>query len=106
MHAVLPSLVAFPRLVKSARAVTDRRAAVSSLLMRMTGEENRGGGGHVRDDEATFAALYPSLRRFAAVVGNYHDDPDDLVQEALTRVLAAGGLGVARDPARNCARRS
>ena len=32
-------------------------------------------------------ALYPSLRRFAAVVGSADIDPDDLVQDALMRVL-------------------
>jgi len=33
-------------------------------------------------------ALYPPLRRFAAVVGPIKIDPDDLVQEALVRALA------------------
>ena len=40
------------------------------------------------DDE--FAELYPHLRRFAAVVGDRADDPDDLVQEALARLLKRG----------------
>ena len=44
------------------------------------------------DDEAAFAELYPSLRRFAAVVGAQGEDPDDLVHDALVRVLRAGGL--------------
>ena len=34
-----------------------------------------------------FADLYPSLRRFAAVVGPVETDPDDLLQEAVARVL-------------------
>jgi RNA polymerase sigma factor (sigma-70 family) len=32
-------------------------------------------------------ALYGPVRRYAAVVGRYDVDPDDLVQEAFTRVL-------------------
>ena len=31
--------------------------------------------------------LYPSLRRFAAVIGRWDVDPDDLVQDAYTKVL-------------------
>jgi RNA polymerase sigma factor (sigma-70 family) len=38
-------------------------------------------------DEATFAALYPALRRFAAVVADVDIDPDDLVQDALAGLL-------------------
>lgn len=38
-------------------------------------------------DEATFARLYPGLRRFAAVVSPKEIDPDDVVQEALARCL-------------------
>ena len=34
-----------------------------------------------------FARLYPSLRRFAAVAGPTDVEPDDLVQEAVTRAL-------------------
>jgi RNA polymerase sigma factor (sigma-70 family) len=44
-----------------------------------------------RDDEL-FTELYPSLRRFAAAVRSPEEDPDDLVQEALTRALAIGPL--------------
>jgi RNA polymerase sigma factor (sigma-70 family) len=40
------------------------------------------------EDEAIFRALYPSLRRFAAGVGPREVEPDDLVQEAVTRTLA------------------
>ncbi|MBT8192418.1 MAG: sigma-70 family RNA polymerase sigma factor [Acidimicrobiia bacterium] len=40
------------------------------------------------DEEAQlFRDLYPSLRRFAAVVGPLEVEPDDLVQEAVVRVL-------------------
>ena len=45
------------------------------------------------DDEVLFVQLYPSLRRFAAVVGAADLDPDDLVQEVLARRLAIGPLG-------------
>lgn len=34
-----------------------------------------------------FADIYPSLRRFAAVVAPVECDPDDLVQEAVVRTL-------------------
>ena len=34
-----------------------------------------------------FADCYPKLRRFAAVVGPAESDPDDLLQEAVYRVL-------------------
>lgn len=44
------------------------------------------------DDAALFRELYPSLRRFAAVVGDDDADPDDLVQEALVRALTRGPL--------------
>ena len=37
--------------------------------------------------EDEFVELYPRLRRFAAVVGDRSDEPDDLVQDALTRLL-------------------
>jgi RNA polymerase sigma-70 factor, ECF subfamily len=40
-------------------------------------------------DAGLFASLYPGLRRFAAVSGGGDDDPDDLVQEAVTRTLRA-----------------
>ncbi len=38
-------------------------------------------------DYAIFEALYPDLRRFAAVVGDADMDPDDLVQDALVSTL-------------------
>ncbi len=44
------------------------------------------------DDAETFRVLYPTLRRVAAVAAPSDLDPDDLLQEALARVLARGGL--------------
>jgi RNA polymerase sigma-70 factor (ECF subfamily) len=52
----------------------------------------------VVDDEATFAALYPRLRRLAAVAAPLEIDPDDLVQDALVRVLRRGPLSALDDP--------
>ena len=43
-------------------------------------------------EDELFASLYPSLRRLAAVVRPPEVDADDLVQEALVRVLRAGPL--------------
>lgn len=45
-----------------------------------------------RRDGLLFEELYPGLRRFAAVVGPVELDPDDLLQEALVRVLARSNL--------------
>ena len=42
--------------------------------------------------------LYPSLRRFAAVVCPAEDDPNDLVQEALLRTLRRGPLADLDNP--------
>lgn len=39
------------------------------------------------DERQLLRELYPSLRRFAAVVGPAEVEPDDLVHEALVRVL-------------------
>jgi RNA polymerase sigma factor (sigma-70 family) len=50
-------------------------------------------------DDALFAALYPSLRRFAAVVRPPEVEADDLVQEALARTLAVRSLSDCDDPA-------
>lgn len=44
-------------------------------------------GNRVETDESVFAALYPALRRFAAVTGPVDVEPDDLVQEAVARTL-------------------
>jgi RNA polymerase sigma-70 factor (ECF subfamily) len=41
----------------------------------------------VDEEGRLFAELYPSLRRFAAAVGPIEVDPDDLLQEAVARVL-------------------
>lgn len=38
-------------------------------------------------DRVELAALYPSLRRFAAVVSSSDGDPDDLLQSALEKLL-------------------
>jgi RNA polymerase sigma-70 factor (ECF subfamily) len=46
----------------------------------------------VATDEAIFGREYPALRRFAAVVAPPEMDPDDLVQEAVSRVLRRGSL--------------
>jgi RNA polymerase sigma factor (sigma-70 family) len=39
------------------------------------------------DDQELFRQLYPGLRRFAGAVAPLGVEPDDLVQEALTRTL-------------------
>ena len=44
-------------------------------------------------DREIFRAIYPGLRRFAAVVGADDTDPDDLVQAAVVQALAGGSLG-------------
>jgi RNA polymerase sigma-70 factor (ECF subfamily) len=41
-------------------------------------------------DGRALAATYPTLRRFAAVVGPPDVEPDDLVQEAFVRALRKG----------------
>ncbi len=51
------------------------------------------------DPAAAFQALYPQLRRFAAVVAPVGTDPDDLVQDALARTLAHGSLDRLDNPA-------
>ncbi|MGQ0831165.1 MAG: RNA polymerase sigma factor [Microthrixaceae bacterium] len=57
-------------------------------------------GAREEDPEAAlFARLYPSLRRFAAVAGPTDVDPDDLVQEAVTRALRIRPLTTLDDPA-------
>ena len=58
--------------------------------------ETRGGGGSVTTvedrwtagDLEALRAEYQPLRRFAAVIGRWDVEPDDLVQEAFTKVLA------------------
>ncbi|MCU1484757.1 MAG: putative polymerase subfamily sigma factor [Actinomycetia bacterium] len=49
-------------------------------------------------DDEVVAALYPDLRRFAAMVASADIDPDDLVQEALTNVLRGGSLDALDNP--------
>jgi RNA polymerase sigma factor (sigma-70 family) len=49
-------------------------------------------------DEELFTQLYPSLRRLAAVVRPVEEDPDDLVQDALVRVLSLRPLSAFDDP--------
>lgn len=51
------------------------------------------------EEDELFRALYPSLRRFAAVVGPYEVDPDDLVQDAVARALSRGPLTSLDQPA-------
>jgi RNA polymerase sigma-70 factor (ECF subfamily) len=46
-------------------------------------------GGWTADTLDELRALYEPLRRYAAVVGRYDVEPDDLVQEAFTRILMA-----------------
>ncbi len=49
-------------------------------------------------DRELVRELYPSLRRFAAVVGPAEVEPDDLVQEALVRVLERTTLSALDSP--------
>src|SRR3954466_5948729 len=57
--------------------------------------DTRGGGGAVTtvedrwttDDLAALRTQYEPLRRFAAVIGRWDVDPDDLVQEAYAKIL-------------------
>lgn len=51
------------------------------------GDHDRAG-----DDARWFADAYPALRRLAAVVAPSDLDPDDLLQDALVRVLRRGSL--------------
>jgi len=51
------------------------------------------------EDEDLIRALYPSLRRFAGVVGSLALEPDDLVQEALVRAFRTVRLLDLEDPA-------
>ncbi len=45
-----------------------------------------------KGEEAIFIGLYPRLRRFAAVTAPLGTEPDDVVQEAMVRVLGRGRL--------------
>jgi len=55
------------------------------------------GDGIARDGEI-FASLYPSLRRYAAIIGSRSDNPDDLVQEAVARTLTTTSLAQLSSP--------
>jgi len=50
------------------------------------------------DEAAVIAELYPSLRRFAGAVGQADVEPDDLVQEALLKTIAAAPLSSFDNP--------
>lgn len=50
-------------------------------------------------DERLIDALYVPLRRFAAIVTNWGDDPDDLLHDAWLRVLERRSLSDLEDPA-------
>lgn len=50
-------------------------------------------------DGAIFARLYPALRRLAAASGALDCDPDDIVQEAVTRTLRRHALCELDQPA-------
>ena len=54
--------------------------------------------GRAGADANIFRDIYPELRRYAAVVGSAADDPDDLVQEALVRVMRSSTLEEIRNP--------
>jgi len=49
-------------------------------------------------EERLIADLYGPLRRFAGVVGSFEMDPDDLVQEAIVRVLRTKRLADLENP--------
>ncbi len=49
-------------------------------------------------DRVLIDDLYPVLRRFAATVGSYDIEPDDLVQEALLRALRTRSLSDLDNP--------
>ncbi len=51
------------------------------------------------DEFEMFEALYPVLRRFAAVVADLDMDPDDLIQEALVATLQRHRLSELDQPA-------
>lgn len=50
-------------------------------------------------DQLLVEALYPKLRRFAAATAPWDIEPDDLLQEALTRVIGRGSLSDLDHPA-------
>lgn len=50
-------------------------------------------------DQSLVSELYPRLRRFAAAAAPWDLDPDDLLQDALTRTLERGPLARLDHPA-------
>jgi DNA-directed RNA polymerase specialized sigma24 family protein len=50
------------------------------------------------EERELIAALYPALRKIAAVAGSVDIEPDDLVQEALVRTLRKGSLSRLDNP--------
>ena len=85
LHVATP--IACPAAVA---AVTDRLLAVSLVLIRMTGEENRDAVPSASHETRRCSRVcIPRCAGSPAVVGAYNDDPDDLVQEALAQVLRA-----------------
>jgi RNA polymerase sigma-70 factor (ECF subfamily) len=53
----------------------------------------------VDTDDELFAVIYPDLRRFAAFVASVDTDPDDLLQEVVSRALRRGPLAALENPA-------
>ena len=58
----------------------------------------RTGAGIEKSERVLIAELYPSMRRFAAVVGPVEVDPDDLVQEAFVKNLEQGSFARLDNP--------
>ena len=66
----------------------------------MAAIEHKSGAQLGGDPEADlFRELYSTLRRYAAVVGSNWDDPDDLLHDALVRVLRSRSLSELSNPA-------
>lgn len=55
-------------------------------------------GDDITRDGESFASLYPSLRRYAAIIGSRSDNPDHLVQEAVARTLTTTSLARLNSP--------
>jgi RNA polymerase sigma-70 factor (ECF subfamily) len=63
-------------------------------MRKFTGESHLS----TTSDADIFRQLYPSLRRYAAFIAPLATDPDDIVQETLTRALRRGPLHELDDP--------
>ena len=75
------------------------KGAPYGVLVAMERATDEPSPGIAREDQlARSSVLYPSLRRFAAVVAPAELEPDDLVHDALTRTLATGSAGADRAP--------